>query len=175
MTARNETEQILRTRAQALAREPAKHVVEPMLDLVEFQLANEHYAIETAFLREVQPLKDLTPVPCTPAFVRGIINVRGQILTVLDLKIFFDLRDEGIHDLHKVLIVQGADMELGILADDVTGNRSIPLRALQPALPTLTGVRAEYLKGITAERLVVLDISRILSDQRIVVQEQVEP
>ena len=173
MTTRDETRRILRARAQTLAREPVQPADGPVLEVVEFLLAGERYAIETAYLREVQPLKDLTPVPCTPAFVRGIVNVRGRLLAVMDLKKFFDLPEEGLRDLHKVLIVQTAGTELGILADDVTGNLSIPVSALQPGLPTLTGIRAEYLKGVTADRLAVLDAGKILTDQKIIVQEEV--
>ena len=174
MTSNDEITRVLKARAQTLAREPVQSVAEATLEVVEFQLANERYGIETAFVRGVQPLRDLTPLPCTPAFVRGIINVHGKILAVIDLKMFFDLPEEGLHDLHRVLIMQTADVELGILADSVGGNRSIPLSALQPALPTLTGVRAEYLKGVTADRLIVLDAATILADKRIIVHEEVE-
>jgi purine-binding chemotaxis protein CheW len=175
MTGRDETKRILKARAQALAREPVKRLAEPLVEVVEFQLAHERYAVETAFLREVQPLLALTPVPCTPAFLRGIINVRGRILAVIDLKQFFALPEEGLHDLRKVLIVQAAGMEIGLLADEVAGNRSIPASALQPALPTLTGIRVDYLKGVTADRLVLLDAGKILADPRIVIQEEVAP
>jgi purine-binding chemotaxis protein CheW len=100
--------------------------------------------------------------------------VRGQILPVIDIKKFFDLPEHGITDLHKVIIVHHEEMDLGVLADVIFGVRAIPLNALQPSLPTLTGIREEYLKGVTAERLVVLDVTRILADPRIIVQEEVE-
>jgi purine-binding chemotaxis protein CheW len=173
MTTSEDSKRTLKARALALAREPVKTLAEPMLEVVEFRLANEHYAIETAFLREVLPLKELTPIPCTPAFMGGVINVRGQLLAVIDLKKFFDLPETGLHDLHRVLIIQSVDMELGLLADAVVGHRALALSRLQPGLPTLTGIRAEYLKGVTSERLVVLDAGKILNDPRIVVQEEV--
>lgn len=165
----------LRGRRQALAQEPKKE--EPAgdhLETVEFLLADETYGIESSYVREVYPLKELTPLPCTPPFVLGIVNVRGQILSVIDLKRFFDLPAKGLTDLNKLIIVRAGDMELGILADGIVGVRSIPLRDIQPSLPTLTGIRAEYLRGVTKERLVVLDGAKILSDQRIVVHDEVE-
>ena len=143
------------------------------LEVVEFRLALERYAIERGHVREVYPLKDLTPVPCTPPFVVGIINVRGQILPVIDLKKFFDLPDSGITDLHAVIIVHGSDVELGILADAIMGIRSIPFITIQPSLPTLTGIRATYLKGVTDDHAVILDVPRILADPRITVDEEV--
>lgn len=170
-----EITRVLRARARALAR-PADHApaVETLLEVLEFGLADERYAVETSYLKEVNPLGDLTPLPFTPPFVLGIVNVRGRILPVLDIKKFFDLPERGLTDLHRIIIVHGHGLELGLLADVVVGVRSIPLDSLQPSLPTLSGIRGEYLKGVTADLLVVLDLDRILADPRIVVHEEVE-
>lgn len=169
-----EKKRILQARAQALAQEPAKQrPAEDHLEVVEFLLAYERYGIESSYVREVYPLRELAPVPCTPTFVLGMINLRGQILSVIDLKKFFDLPEKGLTDLNKVLVVCSDRMELGILADVILGVRTIPLQDLQPSLPTLTGIRAEYLRGVTRERLVVLAAEKVLSDKRIVVHEEV--
>ena len=171
----NGAKQILRARAQTLAR-PPQHApaADTLLELLEFHLAQERYAVETRYVREVHPLKDLTPLPCTPRFVLGIVNVRGRILPVLDFKKFFDLPEKGLTDLHRVILVGANNLELGLLADVVVGVRSIPVDSLQPSLATLSGVRSDYLKGVTAERLVVLDLARILADPKIIVHEEVE-
>jgi purine-binding chemotaxis protein CheW len=169
-----EKTRILHGRAVALAHKPeAPDAVEDRVEVVEFLLAQEHYAIESAFVREVQPLKGLTPLPCTPPFILGIVNVRGQILTVIDLKRFFDLPEHGITDLDKLIVVRSGPMELGILADVIAGVRLIPKRSLQPALPTLSGVRADFLKGISEDRAALLDAEKLLADKRIVVCEEV--
>lgn len=168
-----EKSEILRTRRQALAQEAEEVQIADHLEVVEFLLAYETYGLETAYVREVYPLRELTPVPCTPPFVAGIVNVRGQILSVVDLKRFFDLPEKGLTDLNKVIVARTDGMELGILADGILGVRTVPLTELQPSLPTLTGIRAEYLKGVTKERVVVLDGVAILSDKRLVVREEV--
>jgi purine-binding chemotaxis protein CheW len=165
---------ILRARARALARPLEEVAATPLLELLEFRLADERYAVETRHVREVYPLKDLTPLPCTSSFVAGIVNVRGRILPVIDLKKFFDLPPEGLTDLHRIILLEGNDLELGLLADAAVGVRFIPADSVQPALPTLTGIRSEYLKGVTADHLVVLDVARILADPTIVVHEEVE-
>ena len=166
---------ILRARAKALAREPElQQTTGAVLDVIEFGLAQERYAFEAAFVREVQPLADLTPLPGTPPFVAGIVNVRGHILPVIDLRKFFDLPAAGITDVHQILLLHTEEMALGIMADTVIGVRSIPLAAMQISLPTLTGLREEYLKGVTAERLVILDAARILADRKIIVHDEVE-
>lgn len=168
-------ELILRARAKALAVQPRQSKpAGAMLELIEFRLASERYALETRHVRDVHPLRDLTPLPGTPAFVLGIVNVRGRILPVLDLKKFFDLPEPGLTDLHRIILVQGNDLEFGLLADVIVGVRSVAADSLQPSLPTLTGIRAEYLKGIGEDRLVVLDVERMLADPKIIVHHEVE-
>jgi purine-binding chemotaxis protein CheW len=175
MSTNLEDERILRARAQALARAPqAAPAAGTMLELLEFRLASERYAVESRHVQEVHPLRDLTPLPCTPPFIVGIVNVRGRILPVVDLKKFFDLPERGLTDLHRIILVRGHGLELGLLADVIVGVRSVAADSLQPSLPTLTGIRADYLKGISEERLVVLDLERLLSDPKIIVHEDVD-
>jgi purine-binding chemotaxis protein CheW len=170
-----ETKEILRARARVLAQEPAQaRPDEELLEFVQFMLAYERYGVETSFVREVYPLKELTPLPGVPPFVLGIINVRGKILSVLDLKKFFDLPDKGLTDLNKVIVLHTDNMEFGVLADVILGVKTISANALQPALPTHTGIREEYLRGLTPDRAVILDAQKLLTDDRMVVREEVE-
>jgi purine-binding chemotaxis protein CheW len=152
--------------------EPEKAVVAcKLLEIVEFTLASETYGIESAFVREVHPLKDFTPLPGVPAFVLGIANIRGQILSVVDLKKFFNLPEKGLGELNKVIIIRNNRMEFGILADVVLGTRSVPLDTIQAPPITVTGIGAEYLKGVTGERTIVLDAQKILENEKIIVNE----
>ena len=167
--------QLLKARARKLARDDAKEkTAGESVEVVEFLLAYETYGIESSYVREICSLKELTPVPCTPPFVLGIINVRGQIVSVIDMKIFFDLPEHGLTDLNKVIIVHDEKMEFGILADSILGVRKIRPEEIQPPLPTLTGVGAEYLTGVTKEPLVILDMAKILSSKNLVVHEEIE-
>src|SRR5688572_22021320 len=112
----DDSKEILRTRARALARTAAPPEEGTVLEVVEFRLAHERYAVEGRHVQEVCTLGELTPLPCTPSFVRGIVNVRGRIVPVLDLKRFFDLPEQGITDLHRIILVRRHDLELGLLA-----------------------------------------------------------
>jgi purine-binding chemotaxis protein CheW len=163
---------VLEARAQALALESREAQHAEALEIVEFMLAHERYGIETCFIRDIQQLKNLTPLPCTPAFVLGIVNLRGEIVSVIDIKKFFELPQSGLTDLNKVIVLQSETMRFGVLADVVLGVRRVALEQLQPSLPTLTGIRAQYLKGVTSERTIVLDAASLLADGAIVVQEQ---
>lgn len=167
---------ILRARAQALAVEPqAENAPEAEIEVLEFGLAHERYALETCFVQEVHALKELTPLPCTPAFVRGIVNIRGRIMSVIDIKRFFDLPDRGLNDLGKAIVLDDGEMRFGVLADYIIGVRRMPLASIQPPLATLTDIRADYLRGVTAERLVVLDAKKLLNDKMIVIDQEVLP
>jgi purine-binding chemotaxis protein CheW len=171
----SEAQRVLRVRAQALAR-PADSppLVGRSLEVLEFSLAGEWYALEVSYVGGIEPLRNLAPLPCTPAFVAGLVNVRGRLLPVIDLKKFFDLTDKGLTDLHCVIVVRDRDVEFGVLADVIGSVRLIPVDSLEVALPTLTDIGAEFLKGVTPERLVVLDLARIFADPKIMVNEDVD-
>jgi purine-binding chemotaxis protein CheW len=163
----------LKRRARLLARESEQaDTNQEFLEIVEFRLASEMYGLESGFVREVYPLKDFTPLPGVPSFVLGILNVRGQILSVVDLKKFFDLPEKGLSQLNKLIILRNKQMEFGILADDILRAHSIPLEAIQATPPTVSGIGADYIRGVTAERVIVLNAEKILNDERIIVQQE---
>ena len=171
----DEKNSTLKERATILAREPRNNeVVEECLEIVEFLLAQERYGIETRHIREVYPLKELTPLPSTPPFVLGVVNARGRIVPVVDIKTIFGLPDRGLTDLNKLIIVRVNGMELGLLADTIVGVQRVPLRDIQPSLPTLSGIRADYLKGVTKERLVIIDAEKVLLDEKLLVHGDME-
>ena len=166
-----EKKRILKTRAEVLAREPDKIEQGEQIEVVGFTLSYEQYGVESLYVREVYPLQEFTPVPCTPAFVLGIINLRGAILSILDLRKFFDLPETGLGDLNRVIVLFSEGMEFGVLADAITGVHQVLRDGLQPPPPTFTGLRREYLKGVSPDRMAILDAGKILTDTRIVVNE----
>jgi purine-binding chemotaxis protein CheW len=164
--------EILQERARLLARVPPSAITGTSIEVLEFRIGRESYAAETRFVREVYPLKELTSLPGAPTHLLGIVNVRGSIVPVYDLRRFFDLPEQGITDLHRIIIVHNAELELGLLADTTVGVRTVPVKWLHPPLPTLTGVRGDYLKGVTAERLIVLDLTRVLADPTLIIDDK---
>lgn len=168
-----EVRNVLELRARALARVPAKPDDAERFEILAFTLAGESYGIETRYVREVCPLKDLTPVPCTPSFVAGVMNLRGRILAIVDLRKFFELPARGLTELNRIIVLRGSDNEFGLLADSVEGIRSVTASELQESLPTLTGIRERFLKGVTGRMLAVLDGDRLLGDSGLTINEKV--
>ncbi len=170
-----EKRRILRERARHLARKRDAEAEgdEASLVVIGFGLGEERYAVEVEFVREVYTLRDLTPVPCTPRFVLGIINVRGQVVSVTDTKVLFGLPDNVVGVESRVLILSDQVMEMGILVDEVYGEQRVPIEKIQSQLPAPKSIRREYIRGVTQDRLVVLDGAALLCDDNIVVHEEV--
>ena len=169
-----ERQRILQARARALARPPQEAPAGGSLEIVEFRIAEERYGVETRFVREAIPLTALTHVPCTPPFVLGILNLRGEIVSVVDLRKFFDLPARGLGELNKLIVLEGPEMSFALLADRLDGVSRIPLAGVQEGLPTLSDLRRNYLRGVGPDRLVILDGGRLLGDPGMVVNQQVE-
>jgi purine-binding chemotaxis protein CheW len=169
------SDSILQERARQLAQAlPADRPDDSVLQVVEFVLGNERYAFETRSVREVRPLRQLTPVPCTPAHVLGIVNLRGQILSVIDIRRFFGLPQRGLAELDKMIVLHGGGMEFGVYADQVAGTRTVPAADLQATIATFSGIQEAYLRGVTTDGLVVLDAARLLADESLVVQAKLD-
>lgn len=162
---REDARRILQERARTFARPPAAPFSVDLLETLQFELAHETYAIETSYVREVHRLREFTPLPGSPSFIVGLANIRSQLLTVIDLKKLFELPEKGLTDLNKIIIVNRNGLELGILADVIHGIRLLSSDAIQPTLPTLTEIRARFLRGISPERVVVLDMEKLLSSE----------
>jgi purine-binding chemotaxis protein CheW len=168
-----ETRAVLKARAEALARGKSEGSnTRQLLEVVSFLFGQEKYGVETRYVREVLPMNDLTPLPGTPPFVLGIVNVRGQVVSVIDLRRLFDLPLSGVSDMDRIIVLSHDGMEFAVMGNAILGVTQVPVDELQPALPTLTGLRGEYLKGVTKDRMAVLDGARLLSDERIIVREE---
>ncbi len=165
---------LLRERAKKLARDSLKEELpEETLEVVEFRLGKERYGAESLHTGEIFPLQELTPLPCTPLFVAGIVNLRGRILSVVDLKTFFGIPREEISPKSLVMVLQSPDLEMGILVDALVGVRLIPRKNIAPPLPTMTGIGETYLLGVAEGDLGILKVSAILGDPSMVIREDV--
>jgi purine-binding chemotaxis protein CheW len=165
---------ILRERAKLLAQKKDNNDdKEPSIRIIEFILGEERYAVETHYLQEVYHLKEITPLPCTPAFVSGIINLRGRILSIIDLKIFLGLQQKSLNKINKVIIIKKDDMEFGIQVDSIIGVSNFLVKNFQLPPPALSGIGASYLLGISLDGLIILNAEGILDDKKIVIHEEV--
>lgn len=169
----DERRRILKERAElvALEKEPGTGE-EECFTVMEFLLAYEHYAIEIVHVKEVLRIRELTLLPGTPSFVLGIINIRGEIFSIIDLKTVFNLPDRGLPEFNTVIVMRDEARRFGIVVDSVIGIKKIFNSALKPPPATITGNRAGYIKGVTSEAVIVLDGGKILADRGLSVHEK---
>ncbi len=132
-----------------------------------FQLGSEHYGVQVMAVRGVRTISRITRVPGTPHFYRGVVNVRGQVITVLDLRLFFDIPVGDERQLpDELVVVRGAGLELGLLAHNIEGVQTILASACDPA------DNMRYALGVTKSQLVLLDVQRLLEDDQLVIGGQ---
>ncbi len=164
--------QILKKRAQALATEVVS-VIEHHNEtsVVEFLLGKEHYAIAHKFIREVLPIRDITPLPGTPDFILGIVNVRGEIFSVMDVKRIFGVEGADSPGEQKLILLHNPNMALCILVDGIVGARNLPVDHKSSSLPALGKAGEKYFERVTEDRLIILNGEKILSDPEIIVNE----
>lgn len=161
---------ILMARAKHLsALKDKERSIAPHVDVVVFQLAEELFALEPGYVVEVTSLKDVTILPGVPKFIYGIINVRRKIVSVVNLKECFDLPPHASSPKNRVLVLKNNVMEFGILADAIVGIQKVPISDIQSDIPTLSGIRQEFLKGVTPNGIVLLDGEKLLSSKHLVV------
>lgn len=168
-----EREKRLQARTREWAQVEAQEHQDAWMEVLCFNISSEVYAVEVRHVSAVLPLPQFTPLPNTPAYVLGIVSVRGHIVSVLDLRVFFELPIAGLSDKNFLVVLHGAEMEFGLLVDRVLGISRIRRSGLQRELANLSGVRASYLLGVTPEQWTVLDGARLLGDPslRIAVDE----
>lgn len=133
--------------------------------LVVFSLLNEDYGIDIYKVQEIIQYRDITFVPKAPSFVRGVINLRGKIIPVIDLKERFNLQEKEITSDTRIIVVEISSQTVGLIVDSVTEVLRIPKDNIEPP-PPVTTIGADFIEGVGKldERLIIiLDIDKILS------------
>jgi purine-binding chemotaxis protein CheW len=165
--------EVLARRAQEISCAEQAVDVEDRFDCIVFDLATEKYAVEIRHVREVHPLTGLTPIPCTPAFVLGVINVRGHLYPVVELKRILGLPEGGLTNATRAIVIHDALMEFGIVADAIIGVRGFSARDISARPASLTGIGSDFVRGVSRDRIVLLKAESILAYPGLVVNEEV--
>ena len=162
---------ILKERARKIAgrKNNENQTIGEYISVVEFLLAPEIYAFEDKYVTEVLSLKEITTIPGTPAFVMGVINLRGRIISVINLKVLFKLKERGLTELNKVILLKNDIMEFGIVVDSIIGNKTISINSLSPVPLTLDNIGIEYITGVVPDGLILLNAENLLSSKQIIV------
>lgn len=121
-----------------------------IMHLVAFRLNNEEFAVPILDVREIIRTEQVTPVPHAPSFVEGVINLRGQIIPVIDLRKRFNLAAKTADEDTRVMVIELGTQVVGLIVDSVSEVTRIPSDTVAPPPPLVAGgIGAEYIKGIS--------------------------
>lgn len=147
-----------------------------LLKTIVCKLGAERYGIPIGSVREIQRVGDITPVSTAPPFVLGVTNLRGAILTVVDLRVFLGLQHMPLTEQARILVAEGGGMGVGLVVERVEEIADLPAAELKPPLSPHKGLAEDYIAGIAALRgqmVVMVEIEKVLSNPRMIVDEAV--
>jgi purine-binding chemotaxis protein CheW len=133
---------------------------------VTFRLAGEIYGVDVMAVQEVLRVPEIVPVPGAPEFIIGIINLRGNVVTVIDTHKIFGLAPNEITDASRIVIIEAGKQVAGLLVDSVAEVVNIASKQIETAPDVGTTESAKYIQGITHhndELLILVDVNRLLT------------
>ncbi|HEX8392461.1 MAG TPA: chemotaxis protein CheW [Longimicrobium sp.] len=151
----------------------------PQVQLVTFQVGGEEFGLDVFSVHEILRYQAVTPVPRAPAFVEGVLDVRGAVVPVVDLRRRFEVAGVAYTDETRIVLVDFAGERLGLVVDSVTEVLRAPETAVSAPPAYIRGLAAEFMRGIVRHdgRLIILmDLERILSsEERIALEAALAP
>lgn len=139
-------------------------LAEDSRSVLTFDLGKEQYGVDVMLVRGVRTISRIARVPGVPGFYRGVMSMRGRIITVMDLRYFFDIPVHDETDLPgELVVVRSNKLEIGLLAHQVNGVVSVSLSAIKPI------EHMPYMLGVSGNRVVVLNVVQLFEDERLIV------
>jgi purine-binding chemotaxis protein CheW len=136
------------------------------LQVVTFALGSEEYGVDIAQVQEINRMVTITKVPRAPQFMEGVINLRGRLIPVIDLRTRFGMsRSERTKDT-RIVVTEIGTKRVGMVVDSVSEVLRIPVEQIEDAPDLIAGVDTEYIRGVgkMGERLIImLDLGRVIS------------
>ena len=143
--------------------------------LVVFNLGDESFGVDIGQVREIIKMAAITRMPNAPEFVEGIINLRGQITTIMDLRKRLSMKVAESDEHTRIIIVEASGSTLGMIVDSVSEVLRVSGKDIEP--PSAASTHAEYVQGVgklDETLLILLDLNRILSEEEIQQMERLK-
>jgi purine-binding chemotaxis protein CheW len=142
-------------------------VGEEVLQFVTFTLNKEQYAVDILNVQEINRITDITKVPNSPDYVEGVINLRGKVIPVINLRKKFCFEEKPTDDTSRIIIMEINGITNGLIVDSVSEVLRVPSSIIEPAPPMSSDLSNNFIKGIAKmeDRLIILiDIDKMLGD-----------
>ena len=147
----------------------------PVIQLVGFRLDNEDYAIAITKIQEIILMKPITRIPQVPDFIEGLINLRGSVIPIINLRKRFGLAPREVDDETRTIVVNIHDKTVGCIVDAVTQVMRINRDQIQPPPLSVLAVAHQYISGLARlddRLLIILEIERLFDEQSPVISGQ---
>ena len=129
-----------------------------VIQLVSFMIEGAEYAVDILVVNEILRYPEITRLPNSPEFIRGVINLRGNVIPVVDIRLRFGFSKGSITDLTRIIVIDTYGKQIGLLVDNVYQVVRIPAASIDTAAEIITGVSDEFIAGIGRfnNRLIIL-------------------
>jgi len=148
--------------------EPQKKQDDELMQLVTFSIGEEEFGVDILKVQEIIRTMEITKVPKAPDFVEGVINLRGKVIPIIDLRRRFGLSSKE-HDKHtRIIVIEINNMIVGFVVDSVSEVLRIPAGTVEPPPAVVAGMESEYISGVGKLQdrlLILLDLDRLLSNE----------
>ncbi|RMF84094.1 MAG: purine-binding chemotaxis protein CheW [Nitrospinota bacterium] len=170
-----EEREVLRERARQLRQAPESRQESDTLSLAVIRLHEEHFGVELDVIQEFVRCPQITPIPCCPPYIVGDMNLRGNILTIVDIRMALHLPLTPPRSPAEIMVVQVADLQVGVLIDAVCDVISLPSPDMHPVPVAVQVPGPEYLQGTAVYNgkiLGVLDLPKLLTREDWIINEE---
>ena len=139
-----------------------------LIQLVTFSIGEEEFGVDILKVQEIIRIMEITKVPKAPQFVEGVINLRGNVIPVIDLRKRFGLETREHDSQTRIIVIEINKMIVGFVVDSVSEVLRIPENTVEPPPPVVSGLESEYISGVGKledRLLIMLDLDRLLSSE----------
>ncbi|MDY7000335.1 MAG: chemotaxis protein CheW [Thermodesulfobacteriota bacterium] len=139
-----------------------------LIQLVTFSIGEEEFGVDILKVQEIIRIMEITKVPKAPPFVEGVINLRGNVIPVIDLRKRFGLETREHDSQTRIIVIEINKMIVGFVVDSVSEVLRIPENTVEPPPPVVSGLESEYISGVGKledRLLIMLDLDRLLSSE----------
>ncbi|WP_027963209.1 chemotaxis protein CheW [Halalkalibacillus halophilus] len=145
--------------------------------VIVFKLQDEEYGVPVSYVGSIERMQEITRVPKAPTFVRGVINLRGIVTPIIDLRERFELELTDYTDSTRMIIVSIEDKDVGMIVDGANDVLDIPVEAIEPPPEVVGSVDVDYIRGVAKidkRLLILLNLDKVLSKEEVSKLETVE-
>ncbi len=164
----NKDTEILKSRAIEAAKRDEAAYQGRIFPIVEFSLLPEKFAINRSQIFEVIALTELTPIPGAPSHIPGVINNKGEIIAVVNLKKLLSLPEKGLTDMNKIIITGDESIKIGLIADSINGTYDVREDEISSSSHFLDEFGESIIESITKSGVIIIDAHKLITSKNLI-------